>query len=500
VLASTEPLPATPALPASRVPRLDRVALVLLGAVTLFHLWYGGLFALSPQEAYYWEWSRRLDLSYFDHPPLASWTIALTTAIAGMTERGVRLAAALHSVLFSVFFWLAVRRLFGSRAALLAPGAGLFLPLFALGQVIITPDAPLLSGWAMALYFTVRALDEERPPWLLAAGTAAGWAMLGKYTGVLLLPQILLVLLADRRGRRMLRTPWPWLGVLLAIVVFSPVIVWNLDHALASFEFQTGDRVAHSHFHPVLVVRFLGLQAGLLTPIVLVLLLEAVFASALRRSDARFRLCALFSAPLLLLATIISPFQWVKGNWLAAAYPTALAAAVALTVEAPGWRRPVGKAALALAAAGAVYVHLVPLFPAVPFPARDEGSSGWRELAARVREERAAMHGEAFVAGCNYKVSAELAFYLPDHPRTWSNEIAGDRGLQYAVWFHPGELAGRSGIVVRDRREKGFCKRLADACRTLQPLAPVTPRRGAAEVTTFELWRCAYRAPPTPVG
>lgn len=503
---SPAPQPSAPRVPSApietttpaREARLDRLALWLVAGATLFHVVYAGLFALSPQEAYYWEWSRRLDLSYFDHPPLASWTIAAFTSVLGHGERAVRLAAALHSTIFALFFWAAVRRLFGSRTALLALGAGLLTPIFALGQVVITPDGPLLSGWAMALYFTVRALDDDEPRWLLAAGAAAGWALLGKYTGALLLPQILAVLVLHPRGRRMLRTPWPWLGAALALVLFSPVVVWNLQHALASFEFQTGDRVAHSRFRPVLVGRFLGLQAAMVTPILLVLLLEAVVTSVRRLRDPRFLVCAAFAAPLVALAFAISPFHWVKANWLAPAYPAALAAAAALALEGARWRRRAGVAALALAGLGAVYVHLVPIFPWVPFPAKDEGSSGWRALAERVQAERAALGPDAFVAGCNYKVSAELAFYLPDRPRTWSNELFGDVGLQYRYWFRPEELAGRTGLVVRDLREKQYCKRLKEACSPLAPLDPLAPLRGSEKVTTFELYRCTFTGPPPP--
>jgi 4-amino-4-deoxy-L-arabinose transferase-like glycosyltransferase len=476
--------------------KLNLTALALIAMATLLHVGYAGLLALSPQEAYYWEWARHLDLSYFDHPPLASWTIAATTALFGQSERAIRLAAAFHSTVFSVFFWLSVRRLFGARAALLAIGVGLAVPLFSLGQVIITPDGPLLSGWAIALYFTIRALDEERPAWLLAAGVGAGWAMLGKYTGALLLPQILLALALDPRGRRMLRTPWPYLGAAFALALFAPVVLWNARHALASFEFQTGDRVAHSSFRPVLVARYVGLQTALVTPIILFLTVEGAITAARRRAEASYRLCAIFALPLLAIATLVSPFHWVKGNWLAPIYPTAIAAAAALALELRGWRWRLGQAGLALALAGAVYMHLVPLVPAVPFPARDETSSGWRALADRVEAERARLGEGAFVAGCNYKVSSELAYYLPDRPRTWSGEIAGDHGLQYRYWFDPAELEGRSGILVLDPREGGTCERRDEACRPLVPLDPLTVRRGGAVVTTFQLWRCEYVGPP----
>jgi len=400
----------------------------------------------------------------------------------------------------SVSLWAATRRLFGSRAALAAMVAAAAVPLFSLGQVIATPDGPLLSGWAMAFYFTVRALDEDRPDWLLAAGAATGWATLGKYTGFLLFPQLLLALALDPRGRRMLRTIWPWAGAALALLLFAPVVAWNLRHHLESFAFQTTERTSTFSFRPVLVARYVGLQVALVSPVVLGYLVEAVVTSIRRREDAAFRLCAIFSAPLLLLATVISPFHWVKGNWLAAAYPSALAAASALYVARRGLARHAMLAGVVVAAAGNLYTHLVPIVPAVPFPARDEGSSGWRELAARAGKDLALLPADAFVAGCNYKVSAELAYYLPGRPETHSIELMGENGLQFGVDARPEALVGREGLLVLDEREKNTCVRRDEACAPLVPLEPLTVKRGAETVTTFRLWRCRYVGVPRVSG
>jgi hypothetical protein len=294
----------------------------------------------------------------------------------------------------------------------------------------------------------------------------------------------------------MLRTVWPWAGAAVALAMFSPVVVWNLRHALESFAFQTTGRTSTFSFRPVLVARYLGLQAGLVTPIVLGFLVEAVVTAVRRREDAAFRLCAIFSAPLLALATVISPFHWVKGNWLAAAYPSALAAAAALYVARTGVRRKLALAGVGLAAVGAAYAHLVPLVPALPFPARDEGSAGWRELAARAERELAALPPDAFVAGCNYKVSAELQYYLPGRPETRSLELMGENGLQFGVNARPEALVGRPALLVLDPREKNTCQRRAEACAPLEPLEPLTVRRGEDVVTTFQLWRCRYAGVP----
>ncbi len=475
--------------------RLDAAALAIVAATTLLHVAYASSLALSPQEAYYWQWSRHLAPSYFDHPPLAAWTIRAATAAFGDGERAVRLAAAFHSALFSAFLWLSARRLFGARAALAAIAAGAALPLFSIGQVIVTPDGPLLSGWAMALYFTVRALDEERPRWLVAAGAAVGWATLGKYTGFLLLPQILALLLWDARGRRMLRTPWPWIGAALSLAIFSPVLAWNLRHHLQSFAYQTAGRVETSRFRPVLAGRFVGLQLLAVSPVVLALCVEAVVRAWRRRSEAAMRAAFVFSAPLLAIATIVSPFHWVKMNWLAPAWPTAIAAAAALWTEGRrGLRFWAGVAGFAAALAMTSLLHLWPLVSWLPLPASDEGSAGWRELASRVESERARLPAGAPVVGCNYKVASELAYYLPGRPETEGAGALGEPGLQYDEWLEWGRVGGRTALVVLDEREPNACARREELCRPLEPLEPLVATKGERVVTTFRLWRCGLPA------
>jgi len=460
---------------------------------TLAHVLYAGAIGLSPQEAYYWQWSRHLDLSYFDHPPLAAWTIAAATALFGDSERAIRLAATFHSAIFCLFFFLSGRRLFGPRAALAALTVALLTPLFSLGQTIITPDGPLVAGWTAAFYFTLRALEEEHGPWLLAAGAAVGFALLGKYTGFVLLPQIFLALLLDARGRRLLRSPWPWLGVAVAAAVFSPVLVWNARHGWVSFAFQFAHRADQvMGFSANRVLAFLGLQSLMVTPLLFAAVLASAIGAAVRWRDPAMRLCALFSLPLVVFFLANSPFSWVKPNWLAAAYPAMLLAAAGFWAEAEGRFRALALAAVSLAFAGTIYMHLVPISPSLPFPAKDEAWAGWRELAARVRVEQARIAGPSFVAGCYYKTASTLAYYLPGRPETYSSNVFDEPGLEYAFWQRPGEIVGREGIVVVDPRDKRLCLGKSEFCRPLEPLDPLTVRRGGQVVTTFLLYRCRY--------
>ncbi len=467
-------------------------AAVLIVATVGLHLWFAGRLELSPQEAYYWQYARHLDWSYFDHPPLAAWTIRSMTAVLGTTEWGVRAAAALHASVFAAFLFLAGRRLFGPKTALIALAAAVATPLISLGQLVITSDGPLLAGWAACFYFTIRALQEGRGAWLLAAGAAIGVASLGKDTGFLLAPQLLVALLLDVRGRALLRGPWLWLSLAIAVALFAPVLVWNSWHGWASFVFQFADRGAGLAVpSPARVARFVGLQAALLSPGVLVACWIAVTVSIRRWADASLRLCAIFSAPALLLFAAVSPFAWVKGNWPAPGYATAVLAAAALFASVSrGWRA-FGVASAGVGVVATAYFHAAALWPAIPFPARDATTLGWRQLAARIHAERG-RGADAFVAGCGYKVASELAFYLPDRPETYSSNMFGEPGLQYGIWHDDVALRGRTGLVVKDRRERGGCTDLSRYCARLEPLAPETVKRGDDVVTTFDVWRCEY--------
>ncbi|MGB8933041.1 MAG: glycosyltransferase family 39 protein [Anaeromyxobacteraceae bacterium] len=471
-----------------------RAALLLISASVLLHVVYAGFVGLSPQEAYYWTWSRRLALSYYDHPPLASWTIRLATSLFGETERGIRAAAAFHGAIFAAFLFLAGRRLFGERAALLALAFAMLAPITGLGQVVVTPDVPLLSGWVAALYFTVRALDEEDGRWLLAAGAAAGFAALGKYTAFILLPQILLALLLDPRGRRLLAKPWPWLGVVLAVAVFSPVLVWNAGHGWVSLLFQSSGRTSTFGLRPILVGRFVALQALMVSPLLWLSCLAAAFVAARRWREPSWRVAAIFSVPLITVMILVSPFHWVKGNWGAPAYPAALLAGAAIALERwdalRGWTWATG----VLAGVSSLYMLLVPLVPALPFPARDETTSGWRQLAARVEAERRAIGGDPLVVGCTYKPAAELEFNLPGRPATQSGGIFGANGLQYDVWLDPAAVRGRELLLVVDGREADACTAREALCRPLSELPPEEVFRGRQRATTFRLFRCAVPA------
>ncbi len=81
-----------------------------------------GLFAsatpLIHDEAYYWLWSRHLDWSYLDHPPMIAYLIRLAT-LGGDGELWVRLPALLLGPAIAYALFLLGRELFDERVGAL---------------------------------------------------------------------------------------------------------------------------------------------------------------------------------------------------------------------------------------------------------------------------------------------------------------------------------------------------------------------------------------------
>jgi 4-amino-4-deoxy-L-arabinose transferase-like glycosyltransferase len=272
----------------------------------------GWALGLGIDETYMVAVSRHLELSYYDHPPVAWWLTHAAMALSGAQAPViVRLPFIL---LFALSTWLMARItacLFHSERA--GFWAALILNLSPVYAVTaggwVLPDGPLDCALLGFLLFCLRALGliPSRWPWAdwLAAGVCAGLAMLSKYNGLLVLAGLPVFLLTTETGRAWLRRPQPWVAGLLALLLFTPVILWNVAHHWASFAFQ-GGRAGGLRFHPLAPLGVWGGEALFVLPWIWVPLI-LLWLRALRRGPAEPRgwLLALLAAfPILLFALV----------------------------------------------------------------------------------------------------------------------------------------------------------------------------------------------------
>jgi 4-amino-4-deoxy-L-arabinose transferase-like glycosyltransferase len=265
---------------------------------------------------------RVLSLGYFDHPP-ASWWLSWAAAHLMGSEAPVVVRLP-FILLFALTTWLMAR--LGDAAG--GPGAGFWAamtlnlsPVFGITSgTWVLPDGPLdcaLTGAALCLIRALPAEGRTATKYWCGAGACAGLALFSKYSAGLTIAGAFFYLVFNHRV--WLRRWQPYAAAAIALLVFSPVMVWNIDHHWASFAFQ-GARAGGLRFHPLAPFTTLGGEALFVLPwfwLPMVWLGLRAF-----RSGWRDRLLACLAAPPIVVFALISAWssQRVLFHWAAPGY------------------------------------------------------------------------------------------------------------------------------------------------------------------------------------
>ncbi|WP_413292179.1 ArnT family glycosyltransferase [Bdellovibrio sp. HCB185ZH] len=284
-----------------------------LWLISLFvKLILAALIPLSADEAYYWVWSHRLQLSYFDHPPMVAWLFSL----------GHFLEPFLHSVrwpaviLGHAALWVGIK-LLSKHLELEKIRTWIYLvlfsPLLGFGSLIVTPDLPVIFFWILSLYYLDQVLEKKDLKNYAAFGVALGLGFCAKYHIVLFVPCLLLYLLFEKKWNEV---NWKWVPVtLIAGLIFClPVILWNYQNDFASFKFQLEHGFERPHYNPEWTISYVLAQIAIIFPWVL--------WAAVRAKPAKPVRYMIYFAWLPLLFFLGTSFKaLVEANWPIIAYP-----------------------------------------------------------------------------------------------------------------------------------------------------------------------------------
>jgi undecaprenyl-diphosphatase len=477
-------------------PYTTMLFLFLLG-ISLFRIYYiqHGPLDLSPDEAHYWEWSRRLDLSYYSKGPMIAYLIYLGTALFGDTVFGIRIMAVLFSVLSSMLMYSLGKKMYDEKAGFFSALVIQIVPLFSAYGILFTIDSPFIFFWIASLFLFREAIqshglsvsdkdsnpplppfsfDSSNPPecgkrghggitvppmlyWLFL-GLFIGLGLLTKYTMAFFPVCAFLFLVVSAEKRRLLLTAGPYIAFFTSLAVFSPVILWNSQHGWVTLKHTAGQ--AHLsqgiQFSLNSLAEFVGSQLGVITPLLLILMVVSVIRL---RKEREGYLLFWFSVPVFAFFLFKSMHAKVQANW---ALPGYIGGIVSFCALYPGRFRELGKGKKILVSAALVFSLMITSFAhyssLLNLPVELDPASrvrGWRVLGEAVTKiyNEMSLSGPVFIFSDRYQVSSQLAFYVKGHPVTYCINL--DRRMnQYDLWpgFH--NLSGYNAIFVRTGDKK----------------------------------------------
>lgn len=465
------------------------ILFLLIGATLLKWLFSAPLYLLD-DEAYYWVWSRNLSLSYFDHPPMIALLIRLSTLLFGESPWGLR---ALGGILAGTGIWLLldiVYRIYDDKK-ILWQAAGIYLlavPFFAVGT-IMTPDTPLFLFLALGLWSFYRAVFESESKYWWLCGAALGAALLSKYTAVLWLASLFLVLLSDRGLRSQLRRPRPWLAAALALIIFSPVIYWNATHDWASFGFQLGHGFDADKPRGLFYLgEFFGGQAGLLTPgIFLLILIEwGTMTAHWKILSGREKFVLLTGLPPFLFFLYSATDSHVEANWPMMAYLTGIFLAARWQAGESRWRIWIRHLNFALLGLFFGLTLIQAHFKILPLQGKSDPTNryyGWPEALDRI-ESIWQEYPDALPVGNKYQLQSQLAYRLGTAEIPALN--IGDRTNHFA-YFDDSVLHGRDILIV-SQEKKPRPEKFTGHFKSVEHIDTIKSYRGADRVLRLQVY------------
>jgi len=292
----------------------NREILLLIAFFSILRLAVAPSFGLGVDEAHYFLYGKYPDLSYVDHPPLVGWVHALFYTLFGTSEFLVRLPAILLFAFTTVLLYRFMLVLAGSkRIALLGIIAFNSSFLFNALSFMLLPDS-FLYPLMLLLIFNLKKIEESPDTkHFILLGIILGLAGLAKYTAILFVPPLVVYFMLKRRydllfsGRMIL-------AALIALLMISPVIYWNINHDFASFRYQTGHVLGTSKINIGDFFTSLAAQFGSHCPFLFIIAFYGFFRSFKDKNDW-VRLSLLFGGTILAFFLYTSLYETALPHW-----------------------------------------------------------------------------------------------------------------------------------------------------------------------------------------
>ncbi len=258
---------------------------------------------LQGDEAYYWLYSRYLAWGYFDHPPMVAIFISIGDSLLH-NELGLRHITILTSSCSVYLLWLILKRYAIDPVAFILVVSGIFI--FHIYGFTTTPDVPLFFFTVLFYYVYQRYIQEDKIALALLLAIIIACLFYSKYNAVLLVGFTILA------NVKLLRRWSFWLIVVLAVALYLPHILWQVQHGYPSVNYHLFERSAR-HYDFTNTFSYLPGQLLMAGPLIGWFLFYKVFTTKIK--DAFIR-CLVVNCAGTLVFFLISSFKGeVQPQW-----------------------------------------------------------------------------------------------------------------------------------------------------------------------------------------
>ncbi len=316
-------------LPAQTKNNLKSKIYLLIAISTILRCVVAYCIGPGNDEVYYGIYSYNLEWNYFDHPPMVAWLIRLTTVNNFFNHVFfIRAGAIISAAITTWIIYITATKIYNEYAGFFA---AFIYNCTIYGCIIagtfILPDSPQMIIWSYSLYLLVLITSNDtsvksQKKYILIFGITCGIGMLCKiHTSFLWFGFLLYILFYKKK---LLAWPQIYIGGLISIAFFTPVILWNIKNNFITFTYHS-NRVNVSG-EPLNIKNTLLFMAGqffYLSPIIFVLSVVATIAVIRNRiilSIGYKRILLLTSLPLIAITFLISVFKPVLPHWPGPAY------------------------------------------------------------------------------------------------------------------------------------------------------------------------------------
>lgn len=214
--------------------------LILIGLAltgTLLHILLNGQYGFHRDELDFILSARQLSWGYVSYPPVTPFFARVGLELFGESLRGLRVIPAVAQGVAMILTGLMARDMGGKRNAQLMAAFAVFIAPISLmsGTVLMYIGFDYL-WWILVAFFVVRLLATDDARYWLGIGAAIGIGMMTKYTiAFWVIGLIAAVLITDTR--KYLRSKWLYLGAALALLIYLPNLIWQIQHDFISLEY-----------------------------------------------------------------------------------------------------------------------------------------------------------------------------------------------------------------------------------------------------------------------